>query len=111
MIDLVRIQLSRRKGFCLQKVSRAINGREVINVARGAGRKWGNPFRDGSQEFRRNQFIYALARLPPAMREPWAIEMINNLGQLRGKNLACWCKIGTPCHADVLLKLANQDVK
>lgn len=26
---------------------------------------------------------------------------------LRGKNLACWCKPGTPCHADVLLELAN----
>lgn len=26
---------------------------------------------------------------------------------LRGKNLACWCRIGTPCHADVLLKIAN----
>ena len=22
---------------------------------------------------------------------------------LRGKNLACWCRIGEPCHADVLL--------
>lgn len=27
---------------------------------------------------------------------------------LRGKNLACWCKLGTPCHADVLLEIANQ---
>ncbi len=26
---------------------------------------------------------------------------------LRGKNLACWCKLGAPCHADVLLELAN----
>lgn len=26
---------------------------------------------------------------------------------LRGKNLACWCKLGTPCHADVLLEIAN----
>lgn len=26
---------------------------------------------------------------------------------LKGKNLSCWCKIGEPCHADVLLKLAN----
>jgi hypothetical protein len=26
---------------------------------------------------------------------------------LRGKNLACWCKSGTPCHADVLMELAN----
>lgn len=28
--------------------------------------------------------------------------------KLRGKNLACFCKIGEPCHADVLLELANQ---
>lgn len=27
--------------------------------------------------------------------------------ELRGKNLACWCKAGAPCHADVLLSLAN----
>lgn len=30
------------------------------------------------------------------------------LTQLRGKNLACWCKLGEPCHADVLLELANK---
>jgi hypothetical protein len=27
--------------------------------------------------------------------------------ELRGKNLACWCKPDQPCHADVLLELAN----
>ena len=26
---------------------------------------------------------------------------------LRGKDLACWCQAGKPCHADVLLELAN----
>lgn len=26
---------------------------------------------------------------------------------LAGKNLACWCKIGEPCHADWLLEVAN----
>ena len=26
---------------------------------------------------------------------------------LKGKNLACWCKEGEPCHADILLKIAN----
>lgn len=26
---------------------------------------------------------------------------------LRGKDLACWCRPGTPCHADVLLEIAN----
>jgi hypothetical protein len=28
-------------------------------------------------------------------------------GELRGKTLACWCPVGSPCHADVLLKVAN----
>ncbi len=28
---------------------------------------------------------------------------------LRGKGLGCWCKPGDPCHADVLLELANGD--
>lgn len=26
---------------------------------------------------------------------------------LRGKDLACFCKEGAPCHADILLELAN----
>ena len=34
--------------------------------------------------------------------------MLDNLKTLRGKNLACWCKPGTACHADVLLRLANE---
>jgi hypothetical protein len=28
---------------------------------------------------------------------------------LRGKNLACWCPLDGPCHAEVLLALANPD--
>ena len=27
---------------------------------------------------------------------------------LRGKDLMCWCEVGSPCHADVLLELANR---
>jgi hypothetical protein len=29
------------------------------------------------------------------------------LEPLRGKDLACWCPLSEPCHADVLLELAN----
>lgn len=29
------------------------------------------------------------------------------LPELRGRDLACWCPPGSPCHADVLLELAN----
>lgn len=27
--------------------------------------------------------------------------------QLGGKDLACWCSLDKPCHADVLLEIAN----
>lgn len=31
--------------------------------------------------------------------------------ELAGKNLACWCPLDEPCHADVLLEIANQKEK
>jgi len=32
-----------------------------------------------------------------------------DLSPLLGRNLACWCRPSEPCHADVLLDLANGD--
>lgn len=32
----------------------------------------------------------------------------NLIKALRGKDLACWCDLDSPCHADVLLKIANE---
>lgn len=29
--------------------------------------------------------------------------------ELRGKDLACWCALDQPCHADVLLEIANAE--
>lgn len=31
-----------------------------------------------------------------------------NIEELRGKDLACWCRLDQECHADVLLELANR---
>ena len=28
--------------------------------------------------------------------------------ELRGHDLACWCRLDEPCHADVLLRIANE---
>lgn len=28
---------------------------------------------------------------------------------LAGRDLACWCPLGQPCHADVLLEIANSN--
>lgn len=40
-----------------------------------------------------------------AAATPPSIERIK--AELRGRNLACWCRPGDPCHADVLLEIAN----
>ena len=52
----------------------------------------------GSAEYRRSMSYYRdriLTRAPLL---------------LRGRDLACWCPLDGPCHADVLLELANADL-
>ena len=97
----VRLQLSRKKGFDLQALSRATNGLPAVNVARPS--KWGNPFKVGMDG--------DAAECVRLYREI-CIGEVNargprGLDKLRGHNLACWCKPGEPCHADVILELAN----
>lgn len=40
---------------------------------------------------------------------PTRTRLVAGLDDLRGKNLACWCALDRPCHADILLELANAD--
>lgn len=102
-----RLQLSRMKGFDLQVASVAINGLQAIRVSRPG--KWGNPFvtgHDGTAvqcvALYRQKIMERLSDLlgGPVLR--------TELTTIRGKNLACWCKLGTACHADVLLEIANK---
>ena len=46
---------------------------------------------------------YVASGLELQQRRRWILE---HVGDLAGKSLACWCKIGEPCHADVLLAAA-----
>ena len=39
-------------------------------------------------------------------RDPWGADRIRK--ELAGSDLACWCPLGQPCHADVLLEIANR---
>jgi hypothetical protein len=73
----------------------------------GRPSRWGNPFKV-SVEASRSDVVdlfeaWAYADTPQAAS--WREELKL---QLRGKDLACWCPVdGKPCHADVLLRLAN----
>lgn len=66
----------------------------------GRPTKWGNPYKS-PQDGTREQVI-----------AKYRAHILSNsylkraLPDLRGKNLVCWCA-PKPCHADVLLELAN----
>jgi hypothetical protein len=36
-------------------------------------------------------------------------QILERLPELRGLDLYCFCPVGSPCHADVLLELANRE--
>lgn len=107
----VRLQLSRRKGFRLQEHSRATNGLDAVSVARPS--RFGNPYQIGQCDpnfINVNRVMISNADLVAAFRQ-YILRCLETsddwLCKLRGKNLACWCKLGECCHADVLLELAN----
>jgi hypothetical protein len=60
----------------------------------------GVPVRDRAQAIELfRKWIYSESNL--------AGEWRRSVRALRGKNLACWCPLGGPCHAEILLSLAN----
>lgn len=107
-----RIQLRRIKGFRLQQVSSQLNGLPAVNVARPS--RYGNPYKVGMVGISGNQdavkcFRRMLNREDISDSHRWFIFSRDRIQQdLRGKNLACWCGPGDPCHADVLLEIANE---
>lgn len=113
-----RVQLSRKAGWRMPP--------NTVSVARPG--RWGNPFY--VSRWRDARTCVALfensmqgvwnpatsAHLPQAWQgydehTSWLARMkphpLDLLCELRGKNLACWCSLDQPCHADVLLCLAN----
>jgi hypothetical protein len=98
----VRLQLSRVKGFDLQAKSLKRNGRKAVVVSRPG--RWGNPWKVSEGLSRED----AVARYRAALlggRLDFTVKDVR--AALGGRNLACWCPAGAPCHGDVLLAVAN----
>jgi hypothetical protein len=96
-----RIQLRRTKGWRKPE--------EAIIVSRPS--RYGNPHRVGfcpvcGVEHSRGE---AVAEFRAMLDE--SLELRRKIQEdLRGKDLACWCKLSDACHADVLLSIANNEV-
>ena len=98
----VRIQLSRRKGWTMPP--------NTVKVDRTT--KFGNPFRV-CEDRSAADVVCAFgtwlsvdgchANIPQRKAA-----LLAALPDLRGKSLACWCALDKPCHADVLLEIANR---
>lgn len=97
----VRIQRKRTKGWRMPE--------NAVYVGRPT--RWGNPWAVG-------QFVGTTADGPVYTTPETCAELFRSyvldpdepldVEELRGKDLACWCPLDQPCHADVLLKLANK---
>lgn len=85
-----RIQRKRTKGWRMPK--------NTVYVGRPT--KWGNMYKVG-RDGTANECV---------LKYKWWLDFtkrIENMEELRGKDLACWCPLNQPCHADVLLEIAN----
>lgn len=101
----VRVQRKRTKGWKMPE--------NTVYVGRPG--KFGNPFTIGCNA---SEFSTNLPSCVSTVEE--AVEcyhywinktiMVRNdfLKPLKGKNLACFCPLDKPCHADILLRLANK---
>jgi hypothetical protein len=101
----IRVQRKRTKGWRMPD--------NAVYVGRPT--KWGNPFRVSDyavpihcvEDFRR----YVDGKIK--LQGHYSGDLASGLfkaeirHKLRGKDLACFCPLGQPCHADVLLEIAN----
>ena len=103
-----RIQRRRQKGFNLQAESIALNGLTAVSVCRPG--KWGNPFVVGKPYETVAAGTAIVDDAAHAVRLFRAVALTRKaeiIAELKGKNLACFCAVGRPCHANVLLCIAN----
>jgi len=99
-----RVQLRRTKGWRMPA--------NTLKVDRST--RFGNPFRVGDPgipDVRTSirRFERALRSGELVRADPYSpFTSVNLRAALRGKNLACWCALDAPCHADLLLEIANE---
>jgi hypothetical protein len=85
--------MSRKKGL--------VKPEEAIYVGRPT--RWGNPWKVGEDGLDAAKCVELFSIM---------LAHSDNLRhraekELRGHDLACWCPLDEPCHADVLLVVAN----
>lgn len=86
--------------------------KETYDVYIGRPSKWGNPFTHISDKKTKAQFITNSREEAIEAYRSWITEgdgkhLLNDLSELRGKILGCWCHPKS-CHGDVLVDLLSE---
>jgi len=90
-----RIQRKRTKGWKMPP--------NTVYVGRPS--KWGNPYLiKPRSQFTREQAIETYENYIKRV----LVDHPDFLEPLKGKDLACWCPLDKPCHADILLKFLKE---
>lgn len=117
---MIRVQLKRTKGWRMPE--------NTVKVDRST--RWGNPFVVGVHGTRKECVDFFMGLMAGGVvlgfgknddgswfadtQIAYRKHVKRNRRFLRGKNLACWCPLvdkdgkPVPCHADVLLEIANR---
>lgn len=106
-----RVQRSRAKGWRMPE--------GAVCVDRST--PWGNPFIVGvdgtaAECVRLYENLLAgriclTSKATVEAQEAARNHVIDHWRTLTGRSLACWCKVGKPCHADTLLRIANAPLR
>lgn len=81
----------------------------VLVAAAGSTNGGSLEFSDGTVRTM-DEHARAIASAAALMDGPCVVSMppsADDIAELRGHDLACWCALDAPCHADVLLEIAN----
>ena len=73
----------------------------------GRPTKWGNPRVVNTEQNLTRERVVALYR-QALLDGILPVSVVDVQRELRGKDLVCWCRPDQPCHADVLLEIANR---
>lgn len=71
--------------------------------------KWGNPYKIGDDcaDARTAVIRYEQDLIGLVFKDRFGTPLLNQISELRGYNLACFCSLDQPCHRNILLKYAN----
>jgi hypothetical protein len=99
----------------MNKCKRVHHKKEPYDVYIGRPSKWGSPF--SYKENSKAKYKVKNRKESIEKHKEWLLYgegkyLLDDLNELKGKTLGCWCDSNQTCHGDIIVKLVNElDIK